>query len=348
MAKKVRVGVIGAGAIGPAHMKGYQAGTDVEITAVCDVDRGRAQAAAAQFGIPNVYRDHRKMLAADVVDAVSVCTPNNTHMGITIDALQAGKHVLCEKPIAMNAREARRMVDAAKSAKRILMTAQSMRYSGSAQFLKRLVEKGRFGDIYYAKAAIFRRTGIPRGWFQDKKQSGGGPIVDLGVHMLDIMWWLMGMPKPAIALGATFDHLGTTGQGMGGWGVGYKPDKFSVEDLGVALVRFADGRAVGVEVSWATHTEDSFLLRLFGTKGGAQLFPDLELFETAADGTKMDITPHASQLDGYSGETQHFVSCVVKGKQPISPGSQSVVIMDMLDAIYKSAATGRAVPVGGK
>jgi len=347
MAKKVRIGVIGAGAIGPAHMKGYMAAADAELTAVCDVDRGRAQAAAEEFGIPNVYVDHRKMLAADVVDAVSVCTPNNTHMGLAIDALNAKKHVLCEKPIAMNGKEARRMVDTAKSAGRILMTAQSMRYSGKAQFLKRTVESGRLGDIYYAKAAIFRRTGIPRGWFQDKKQSGGGPIVDLGVHMLDVMWWMMGMPKPVLALGVTFDHLGTTGQGMGGWGVGYKPDKFSVEDLGVALVRFADGRAVGVEVSWATHTADAFFVRLFGTKGGAELFPDLRLFEMAGD-TKTDVTPHASQTDGYAGETEHFVSCILKGQQPISPGSQSVVIMDMLDAIYKSAATGKAVPVGGK
>ena len=347
MSKKVRIGVIGVGAIGPAHIQGYMAAADAEITAVCDVDRGRAQAAAKEFGISNVYVDHRKMLAADVVDAVSVCTPNNTHMGLSIDALNAKKHVLCEKPIAMDGKEARRMVEAAKRAGRILMTAQSMRYSGNAQFLKRTVESGRLGDIYYAKAAIFRRTGIPRGWFQDKKQSGGGPIVDLGVHMLDVMWWMMGMPKPVLALGATFDHLGTAGQGMGGWGVGYKPGKFSVEDLGVALIRFADGRAVGVEVSWATHTADAFFVRLFGTKGGAELFPDLRLFEMAG-GTKMDVTPHPPQTDGYAGETEHFVSCILKGQQPLSPGSQSVVIMDMLDAIYKSAATGKAVPVRGK
>jgi len=347
MPKKVRVGVIGAGAIGPAHMKGFQQAAGAELTAVCDTDKGRARAAAEQFGIPNVYLDHRKLLAADVVDAVSVCTPNSTHLQLALDALAAGKHVLCEKPISMSGREARRMVEAAKRARRILMTAQSMRYSGKARFLKQLVDSGRLGDIYYAKAAIFRRTGIPRGWFQDRKQSGGGPMVDLGVHMLDLMWWMMGTPKPAVALGVTFDHLGTTGQGMGGWGVNYRPGKFSVEDLGVALVRFADGRAAGVEVSWATHTEDMFWVRFFGTKGGAQIFPDLALYEMA-DGTKIDVTPHASQADGYTGETEHFISCIQRGQQPLSPGSQSVVVMDMLDAIYKSAGTGRAVTISGR
>lgn len=344
MPKKARMGVIGAGAIGPAHIKGYLRAADAELAAVCDVDKGRAEKAAAQYGIPGVYTDYRKMLAADVVDAVSICTPNDTHMPLTLAALEAGKHVLVEKPIAMSAKQARRMVDAAKKARRILMTAQSMRYSGKAQFLKGLIDSGRFGKIYYAKATIYRRGGIPRGWFQDKKQSGGGPIVDLGVHMLDIIWWMMGMPKPALALGVTFDLLGTSGQGMGGWGVGYKPAKFSVEDLGTALIRFDDGRAAGVEVSWATHTEDMFMLRFFGSKGGAQLFPELALYEMA-DSTRLDVIPHASERDGYAGETAHFVSCIVKGEEPLSPGSQSIVIMDMLDAIYKSADSGRAVTI---
>jgi predicted dehydrogenase len=345
MPRKVRVGVIGAGAIGPAHLKGYQQVKSAEVAAVCDVDAGRARAAAEQFGAKHVFTDYRKLLAGDVVDAVSVCTPNNTHLPITIAALKAGKHVLCEKPIAMNAREARRMVEAAKQARRVLMTAQSMRYSGNARFLKQMAESGRFGDIYYAKGIMFRRTGIPRGWFQDKKQSGGGPVVDLGVHLLDLMWWIMGMPKPASVFAATYDHLGRAGQGMGGWGVNYRPGKFSVEDLGVALVRFADGRGAGVEVSWASHTADMFLLRFLGTKGGAQLFPELVLYEME-DGTRLDVTPRPAAAEGYAGETEHFISCLQSGRAPISPGSQSVVVMDMLDAIYKSAQTGKAVRVG--
>jgi len=344
MAKNVRIGVIGVGAIGPAHIKGFQQAKGAEVTAVCDVDAGRARAAAQEYGVPHVFTDHRKLLAADLIDAVSVCTPNNTHLPLTIAALRAGKHVLCEKPIAMNGREARLMVQAAKRARRILMTAQSMRYGGNARFLKQMAESGRLGEIYYAKGMMFRRAGIPRGWFQDSKQSGGGPIVDLGVHVLDLMWWVMGTPRPVMAFAATFDHLGRAGEGMGTWGVNYRPGRFSVEDLGVALVRFADGRAAGVEVSWATHTEDLFMLRLFGTRGGAQLYPSLVLYETQ-DGTSFDVTPHAPRVDGYAGETQHFVTCIQRGKEPLSPASQAVVVMDMLDAIYKSASTGRAAAV---
>jgi predicted dehydrogenase len=342
MPKTVRIGVIGTGGIGVAHLDAYRQSPGCKVTAVCDVDAGRLRAAAQRFGVEHAFADHRKLLAADAVDAVSVCTPNNTHMPLTVAALRAGKHVLCEKPLAMNGRQARQMVEAARRARRILMTAQSMRYSGKARFLKQVAESGRFGELYYAKGVMLRRAGIPRGWFQDKKQAGGGPIIDLGVHMLDLMWWIMGNPRPVSVFGVTYDHLGRSGQGMGGYGVNYRPAGFSVEDLGAAIIRFADGRAVGLETSWATHTEEAFSMRFFGTKGGAQLYPNLVLYETAK-GTAFDISPHPGGGDGYAGETAHFVSCLQRGEQPISPGSQSVVVMDMLDAIYKSASTGRAV-----
>jgi predicted dehydrogenase len=340
VAKQLRAGVIGAGAIGPAHLRGYQAARGVEIAAVCDLHRGRAAAAAQQFGAKHVFTDYRKVLAADVVDVVSVCTPNNTHMPITVAALQAGKHVLCEKPLAMNGRQARQMVAAAKRARRILMTAQSMRYGAGAQFLKKLADGGRFGDLYFGKGMMLRRAGIPRGWFQDGKQSGGGPLIDIGVHVLDCLWWLMGTPRPVSAFGATFDRLGTTGQGMGGWGVNYAPGRFSVEDLAAGLVRFAGGQAISIEVSWAAHTGDSYFARLMGTKGGAQLSPELVLYETT-DGASAEVRAQPPSADGYLAEVDHFVHCLQRGLQPMSPATQSVVVMDMLDAIYKSARTGR-------
>jgi predicted dehydrogenase len=342
MAAKVRVGVIGAGAIGPAHLKGYLETPGAELVAVCDLHTGRAKQAAGKFGVPRVFADYRKMLAADVVDAVSVCTPNNTHLPITLAALRAGKHVLCEKPIAVNGLQARRMVEAAKKAKRILMTAQSMRYGGSSQVLKQLAGSGRFGRLYYGKGMLLRRTGIPKGWFQDVKQSGGGPLIDIGVHVLDLLWWLMGTPKPVSAYGVTFDLLGTTGQGKGDWGVNYSPGKFSVEDLAAGLIRFESGQAISLDASWAAHTDDNYLVRLFGTKGGAQLTPEFVLYEMAGD-TKLDAKVQAPAISGHVAEVQHFVDCIRRGREPISPGSQSVVVMDMLMAVYKSARTGRAV-----
>jgi predicted dehydrogenase len=344
MSKQVRVGVIGVGAIGPFHIRSYRACKNAAVTAVCDVHRGRARAAAAEFDIPDVFTDHRKMLAAEVVDAVSVCTPNNTHMKITLDALGAGKHVLCEKPLAMNGTQGRRMVAAGKRARRVLMTAQSMRYRGESQVLKKVVESGRLGQLYYAKGTMLRRTGIPRGWFQDSKQSGGGPLIDLGVHVFDVMWWMMGLPKPKSAYGVTFDKLGTTGQGMGDWGANFQPGKFSVEDLASGVVRFADGRAAAVEVSWASHTDDFYSVRFFGTKGGAELHPRLVLYE--GDGSaKLDASVALPRSDSYQTEVDHFISCIQKGRQPISPASQAVVVMEVLDALYRSARTGRAVPL---
>ncbi|MFB3880530.1 MAG: Gfo/Idh/MocA family protein [Armatimonadota bacterium] len=344
MRKAVRLGIVGAGAIGNSHLEASRLCSGVEVTAVCDVHAGRARQAAEKFGVANVFGDHRKMLAAGIVDAVTVCTPNNTHMAIAIDALQAGKDVLCEKPLAMSAQQAKRMVAAAKAAKRVLMAAQSARYSGASQFVKGLAEAGRLGDIYYGKAVWFRRDGIPKGWFQDRKQSGGGPLIDLGVHAIDLLWWLMGRPKPVSAYGVTFDRLGTTGQGMGGWGVGYNPGKFSVEDLVGAIVRFEDGRAISVDISWAAHTSDLYWLRLLGTKGGAQVQPEVVIYQTEG-GVKRETVAHPGQQNAYAAETQHFAECVRKREEPISPGSQALVVMEMLDAIRASAASGRAAPV---
>jgi len=342
MSKKVRVGVIGAGFIGPSHFRSYQAVKECELVAVCDIDRGRAKEAGAKFGIPHVFTDCREMLKSDLVEAVSVCTPNECHAPQSIVALKAGKHVLCEKPLAINAGQARKMVEVAKQAKRILMTAQNMRYSGAAQALKKMVDAGRFGTLYFGKAMLLRRSGIPKGWFQDKKQAGGGPLLDIGVHVLDLLWYLMGRPEPVSAFGVTFDYLGKSGQGKGGWGVGYGPAKFSVEDLASALIRFKNDAAISLEASWAAHTGDTFLARVMGTKGGAQIHPDFALYEAAGD-TKLDVTPTPPKVDGYFGECEHFIHCILKQQVPISPGAQSVIVVEMLDAIYKSARTGKLV-----
>ncbi len=346
MAKKVRVGVIGAGAIAPAHLKNYQANPNAELLAICDVEEAQAKKVAAQFGIPNVFTDHKKMLKAVALDAVSVCTPNLYHAPQSIDALKAGLHVMCEKPLAMNAKEARQMVKTAETAGKVLMTAQCMRYSGAAQSLKKMIDGGRFGDLYFGKAMLLRRAGIPKGWFGCLQYAGGGPLLDIGVHVLDLLWYLMDRPKPVAAYGVTFDYLGKSGQGKGGWGVGWDPvpGDFSVEDLAAALIRFENGKAISLEASWAAHTGDTFLARVLGTKGGAQINPDFHLWEV--DGrTTLDTTPNPPKIDGYQGEVNHFIDCILKGAKCISPGSQSVVVVAMLDAIYESAKTGKLATV---
>ncbi len=344
MRKKVRLGIIGAGTIGRIHLEACQECTGVEVTAVCDVEKHRAQQVADEFGVSHVFSDYRKLLSADVAEAVSVCTPNNTHLPVTLAALKAGKDVMCEKPLAMNAREARRMVEAAKKARKILMAAQSARYTRASRFLKEQAEAGRFGELYYGKALWLRRSGIPKGWFQDAKQSAGGPLIDLGVHAVDLMWWLMGRPSPVSAYGVSFDHLGRSGQGMGDWGVGWNPAKFTVEDMVGGMIRFEDGRALGLDISWAAHTGDLYWLRIFGTKGGAQIQPQTVVYRTAGD-TKLDVIPQLGRQDQYAAENQHFVDCIRRRKEPISPGSQAVVVMEMLDAVAKAARTGRMVSI---
>lgn len=344
MSKRVRLGLIGAGGIGSVHADAVQQCTGVELTAICDVDAGRATSLAAQHQVARSFTDYRKMLTAGMVDAVAVCTPNNTHRPITLAALEAGCDVLCEKPIAMNAQEAKRMVEAAKAGKRILMIAQALRYGVEAQYIKKLADAGRFGNIYYGKAVWYRRAGIPRGWFQDRKQSGGGPLIDLGVHAIDLLWWLMGQPQPVSAFAVTFDRLGTKGVGMGTYAVGYNPGKFNVEDLFGAIIRFADGRAISVDISWATHTEETFLLRIMGEKAGAQISPKAVIYETV-EGIQLDTTPRLREQNSYAVEYQHFLECVRTRRQPISPGSQALIIQTMLDAISASARTGKSAPI---
>lgn len=345
MASKLRLGMVGAGTIADAHLNACRDSGSVEFTAICDVETRRAKALAREYDIPHVFAHHEELLAADVCEAVLVCTPNNTHMPISLAAIAAGKDVLCEKPIALNAREAKRMVEAAEKADRVLMVAQSARYTAQAQLVKRLIEGGRFGDVYYGKSLWLRRTGIPKGWFQDRKQSAGGPLIDLGVHSIDLIWWLMGNPKPVSAYGVTFDHLGTRGQGMGDWGVGWGKAKFSVEDMVGAMVRFEDDRALSIDISWAAHTGDLYWLRVFGTKGGAQLFPEPMLFEMEGK-TKVDVIPQIVPQNAYAVENEHFAECVRKRTEPISSGRQALVIMQILDAIAKSADTGRMAAVG--
>jgi len=345
MPKKVRIGIVGAGNIGRCHVESLQETTGGEIAAICDVHEGRAKSLASRFGIPKVCTDYRDLLASGDVDAVWVLTPNNLHMPITLAALKAGMDVVCEKPVAMDAREARRMVTTAKEAGKILMVAQSSRYTSAAKYLKKLAEEGYFGDIYYGKALWLRRSGIPRGWFQDVKQAAAGPLIDLGVHAIDLLWWLMGHPKPVSAYGVTFDHLGTTGQGMGNWGVGYNPPaKFSVEDMIGAIVRFEDGRALSIDISWAAHTGDLYWLRFFGTKGGAEIHPQTMTYQMEGD-TKVDSVPQLRSTNQYAVEDQHFIDCIRNRRQPISPGEQAVVVMEMLDAIGKAARTGRMATV---
>lgn len=359
MPKKVRVGVIGAGGIGTSvHLPAYAALPDVEIVAVADIIEERAKKAAERFGAPHAFADYKELLKLDELDAVTVCTPNYMHAPITIDALKAGKHVLCEKPLAINPEQAAAMVDAAKAAGKILMVGVNNRFRDESQKLKRMIQAGELGEIYAARCGWVRRRGVPfwGDWFMEKAKSGGGPLIDIGVHMLDLTWWLMGKPKAVACSGAVYHKIGdyrlvewdVSDPVLAGAMKSAAQDKiYDVEDSAFALIKFENGAVVSLIVSWALNTDkERNYCELYGDKAGAQLSP-LTIY-TEKGGSLADISVRTNAgVKSHWVEVEHFVDCVRNEKEPLAPGSDGLEIIKMLDAIYKSAETGREVRIQG-
>jgi predicted dehydrogenase len=219
--KQVRVGLVGCGGIGRVHMASYAKVADAEIVAACDLNQEKLDYAKSTFGIQKTYLDYNEMFETEKLDAVVVAVPNVVHAPIAIAALKTNHHVFCEKPMSINSIEAQKMFDTAKASNKIFMMGFNNRYRGDSQVLKSFIDKGVLGDIYYARCGWVRRMGIPGmgGWFTQKEQSGGGPLIDIGVHVLDLTMWLLGNPKPVMAFGSTYAKFGPEGRGMGGWGV---------------------------------------------------------------------------------------------------------------------------------
>lgn len=344
---KVRVGVIGVG-IGKSHLKGYSNVAEAEVVALCDLDETRARQAASEFNLDNaaIYTDHSALLENPDIDAVSVCLPNFLHQPIAVDALDAGKHVICEKPLALNAAQAQEIVDAAARNGKNCMVGQVSRFRQDSQYLKQIIGEKQLGDIYYAHCGVLRRSGIPGygGWFTTKSKSGGGPLIDLGVHLLDLTWWLAGCPNPVSVTGVTYAEFGPHKKGIGRWGVEQKTEgTFDVEDLAVAMIRFDSGLTINLEVSWALHNEKTKMWsHLFGTQGGCQ-WGDALSIHTDNNGAPSNATIDVPAGDSWAGEMQHFINSIINNTPPDPGADQGVTMMKMLDAIYQSAETKREV-----
>ena len=334
---KVRAAVVGLGWPGIQHLKGYMADPRSEVIAVCDLDKGHARRVAKEYKVSRVYTDHLKMLENDDIDAVSVCLPNFLHAPISMDALNAGKHVLCEKPPARSAQEALAMAEAAHQNGRTLMYALVQRFDGSTQRLKQLVREGELGEIYFGKAGYVRRRGIPvgkEGWFVDKERSGGGALIDIGVHALDCVWWLMNSPRPVEVMGTSYSHFKHL-----------VPDdiRYDVDDATFAQIRFENGATIILETTWALNLPGDNYIKVAGTKAGATLSP-FTLY-TEEDGRELDKPLDAPSINSFDEEVKHFVECIVDGTEPISSAQQGIMLMQMLDGIYESAQKGRSVPI---
>lgn len=348
----LRVGVLGTGNIAACHLDAYQARDDAEIVAVCDVNLDRARSAAERYGARGAYGSVDELLADDGVQAVSICTWNNTHAPFAIKAIEAGKHVLVEKPISRTYAEAQAVVAAAETSDRVVQVGFVRRHSPNCQVLKAFIDGGDLGEIYYAKASNLRRMGNPGGWFADKEISGGGPLVDIGVHVVDLCWYLMGSPRATTVSANTYTRLGNRSnitQPPRYTASDYDPDENSVEDMANALVRFENGASLMLDTSYSLHAvKNSLGVSVFGDKGGAELEPlqiATEKYATMINVTPQLASPTFQLAEGFAREIGNFVDACAGRAESVAPAWHGAEIMRILDAVYRSAAEGREVSV---
>ena len=348
---KVKVALIGAGNIANAHLEAYQNVPDAEIVAICDINPKRLEKTANRFGIERRYPDVDSMLADNPdLDAADVCVWNVNHASCAIKALDAGLNVLCEKPMAYSAKEAAEMIEAAERNGKLLMIGFVLRFSDDARIALDFIDKGYLGDIYYSKAQYVRRHGNPGGWFGNKALSGGGPIIDLGVHVIDFTRYMMGNPKPVSVYAVASERLGARKHLK--TGPGWVPedanetDICDVEDFATALIRYDNGACTFLETSYDINGEDIGKRQLFGTKGGMDLSNGVKLYTTVND-YLADIDIKTAGLkdsqDMFTGEMAHFIDCVKNGTECRAKAEDGLAVMKILDAIYESARTGHEV-----
>lgn len=348
---RMKAGVIGLGWAGEQHVASYQR-LGLEVIAVADGQPAACERIAAQYKIAHQYTDYKHLLAREDIAVVSIATPNFLHAPMAIDALNAGKHVMCEKPMALNATEAKAMIAAAKANDRALMIAFNHRQRGDVRLLRQHIEGGGLGRVYHAKAWWLRRDGIPGmgGWFTSKETAGGGAFIDLGVHMLDMILHLLGEPHVLSASAAAYMELGARGKGSRGDTVA-NARPMDVDDFTTAFLRLENGVTLTLESSWAMYREvnDHFGVRLFGTDGGAVIdvidYVDddtLRLFANVA-GAASEIRPKVPASLGHFGVVRRFVEVVQSGNWAGNQGEEGLERTLVLDACYRSAAEGREV-----
>lgn len=345
--RRLRVGVIGLG-IGRMHIEGWQQHPQVDVVALADTDAARLAAVGDQFKVPGRYPSAEAMLAAEQLDVVSVCTPNKFHKDLTLQALAAGAHVLCEKPMAMNADEGREMLAAAAKAGKRLMINFSYRFSAASRALKAQVDAGLFGHFYFGRSVWHRRRGMPGfgGWFGNKALAGGGPLIDLGVHRLDLALWLMGYPKPTWVLGSTYDPIARQIADAAG-------KHYDVEDLACGLIKFDNGATLALEASWAANIQEADLMetRLLGTAAGLLQRNLNEGYSFEANVyTEVNGAPVNMHLKTPTGTAQSamfdYAAAILSDTPHPASGEEGLIVMEILDAIYESARTGAPVQIG--
>ena len=354
MNQKLKVGLIGLGGImRNAHMTGYnRMGDMVEIVAICDILPEKIDSFKKQFGMQDVceFTDYKELLEVEGLDYVDICTPNYLHSIIAVDALNKGINVFCEKPDAVSVEEALKMKEAAEKNNRHLMVMRNNRYRHTARYLKRYIKEGKMGDIYCGRCGWQRRRGIPGkgGWFTAKAQSGGGPLIDLGVHMIDLAIWLMGNPKPVAVSGCTYTKFADSDISdsvNSSFGDKKADGIFDVEDLAMGFIKFDNGACLQIEFSWASNVEkESVFVELRGNKAGAEIKDGILKIYSEDNGTLVDLYPKVVDGNPIHGDNlRHFADVLLNGAEPDFTPEQGVDMIKILTAMYKSAETGMEV-----
>lgn len=353
-----KVGIVGLGWPGERHAEGIQRSGLGRLYAACDLNEERRTIFAAKFSPEKVFGSYDEMLADPALDAVVVSLPNSLHFPGTLKALQAGKHVLCEKPPTLNAEQMRQLHGEAEQRGLIYFFGRQMRFSGAVQAARKAIAERRLGEIYFARTIWVRSRGTPGGvdgWFTDRSRSGGGALIDLGVHAIDAAWFLMGNPKPRTVSAQTYQKFPQL----------VKTPVFDVEDSAYGMIRFENGASVLFEVSWAANltdeiplgkrkTRELFSTTLFGPKGTIRIvdtlqlhpsvkIPALSLFEDK-DGKLVDSQlPFEPVTHEFTAQMRNFLRAIRGEEAAINSSVQAVLLMEMLDAIYQSSLTGREV-----
>ena len=349
MNQTLKVGVIGVGGIAATHFPGWNASPDAELFALADPVAPVLERVAAEQGITKTYAKPEDLINDPDVDIVDICTPSAYHAPLAIAALNAGKHVICEKPLAPTPADINEMIEARDKSGKMLMTAQHFRFENDTIALKKEIETGILGEIYHARSWMLRRNGfILRPGFIYKKNSGGGPCIDIGVHILDLTLWMMGNPKPVSVTGVTQDKLSKLPGAYCGWDGGEIPADMDVEEFAAAFVRFENGASLSLEVSWLlnhpTHGED-MQMWIYGTKGGLH-WPDSSLVSTNYE-TKRQLDTHFAPvgkgMEAHAAECVAFAKAIANGEPSPVPAEESRDVMAILDGVYQSANGGGEV-----
>lgn len=351
MSKTLKVGVIGVGGIIKTHMPGWAESEHAEVVAASDIVEDALAAFAAEHNISKTATDPADLFNDPDIDIIDVCTPNRYHAPLTIAALNAGKHVICEKPLAITPGEIDEMIAARDKSGKLLMTAQHFRFAANSRALKAEIDAGELGDIYHARSWMLRRAGAPlRPGFYMKKHSGGGPCIDIGVHILDLTLWMMGNPKPVSVTGVARTELAKQKGAFSNWG-GAIPEAFDVEDFATAFVRFDNGATLILETSWLLHhivpegKAEDMQMWLYGSKAGSQ-WPNCVI--SSADNQKQqhsnrELLKLANVTPPHALECMEFARAVAEGAASPVPPEQSRQVMAILDGVYRSQQSGAEV-----